>query len=376
MNKKMKMMLISVVVLFGSIFTYKLIAGLMLKHAMSKQSKVIDVATMKVTQAPWEPKLLAAGSVRAVRGVNVTTQLAGMVQTIYFTPGARAKENELLVQLNADNDIAQLHALEANAQLAKITYVRDKAQYAIHAVSKQVVDNDEANWKSLKAQVIQQAAIVDKKSIRAPFSGKLGINNVNPGQFVNPGDKVVTLQTLDPIYIDFYMPQQVLAQLRVGQEVIATSDAYPDKAFRGKITTIDPVLDIGTRNVEVEATLANPDTKLMPGMFGTVEVTTGKPAQFITVPQTAISFNPYGDIVYIVRKSGEDKQGKPILIASQHFVITGDTRGEQIKIINGLKVGDEVVTSGQLKLKNGSQVAINNSIMPPNNPAPRLNNNH
>ncbi|WP_207384180.1 efflux RND transporter periplasmic adaptor subunit [Legionella nagasakiensis] len=376
MKKRMIIMLLCVGILFGGIFIYKIITGFLLKTAMEKQSKIPNVATMKVGYSQWQPKLLSSGSVRAIRGVDVTTQLAGMVQTIYFKPGAMAQENELLVQLNADNDIAQLHALEANAELAKITYLRDKAQYAIHAVSKQTLDNDAANLKSLQAQVAQQAAIVDKKSIRAPFAGHLGINNVNPGQFINPGDKVVTLQTLDPIYIDFYIPQQKLAKLQIGQDVIVTSDAYPRKTFHGKITTINPALDVGTRNVEVEATLANPKNQLMPGMFGTVEIIIGKPSSFITVPQTAISFNPYGDIVYILKESGKDKQSHPILIATQHFVTTGETRGEQIQVLKGLQKGDEIVTSGQLKLKNGSRVAINNSIALPNNPDPELKNNH
>lgn len=371
----MKMMLIGVGILFGSIFIYKMIGHFMLKMAISRQKHVVEVGAMQAGLSDWQPKLTASGSMRAIRGVGVTTELAGMVQTIYFTPGSMAKEGEVLVQLNADNDIASLRALEANADLARITYERDKAQFAVKAVSKQVVDNDAANLRNLQAQVAQQAAIVAKKTIKAPFSGRLGVNNINPGQFVNPGDKVVSLQTLDPIYADFYLPQQTLAQLKTGLPVTVTSDTYPGKIFKGSITTIEPNVDVSTRNVLVEATIENQNYELAPGMFTYVEITTGKPQQVLTLPQTAITFNPYGDMVYVIREAGADRKG-PILTANQVFVTTGETRGEQIQILKGIKNGETIVTSGQLKLKNGTQVAINNSIMPSNNPAPVLKNDH
>jgi membrane fusion protein (multidrug efflux system) len=375
-KSRMTIMLICVGTLFGSIFLYKIVVGFIIKNSLSNQVRIIPVSSMKVTNSDWEPTLKASVSMRAIRGVNVTTELPGMVQTIYFKPGAEAKENEVLVQLNADNEIAQLNALKANAELAKTTYLRDKAQYNIHAISKQVLDNDAANLKSLEAQVAQQAAIVNKKSIKAPFAGNLGINRVNPGQFLNPGDNVVSLQMLDPLYVDFFLPQQMVSELKIGQKVIVTSDATPNKSFEGTITTIDPAVDVATRNIAVEATVANPKHELMPGMFGHVEIILGEARAFITVPQTAISFNPYGDLIYIIKKSGEDKKGTPILIAKQHFVTTGETRGEQIKVLKGLNVGDEIVTSGQLKLKNGSRVSINNSIEPSNNPQPLLSNDH
>ena len=375
MHKRMKIMLLVVGILFGSIILYKVMVGVIIKHAMAKQSKVITVSAMTVDYSVWQTKLTSTGSVRAIRGVNVTTELAGMVEEIYFKPGARVLKNDLLVQLNADNEIAQLHALEANAQLAKLTYERDKAQFAIKAVSKQLLDTDAANLKSLKAQVAQQAAIVAKKTIRAPFKGRLGINNVNPGQYINPGDNIVSLQALDPIYVDFYLPQQTLANLKVGQLVSVSSNTYPDKSYTGNITTINPAIEVSTRNVEVEATLANKEEELIPGMFANVAITTGKPTSFLTVPQTAISFNPYGNVVYIVRKKNQEKE-EPILTVSQHFVTTGETRGEQIQVLKGLKKGDVLVTSGQLKLKNKSQVVINNKIAPTNNPAPKLKNDH
>lgn len=344
----------------------------MIKHFMSNQSQAATVSVTEVKYAPWEPNLKASGSIRAVRGVNVTTELAGMVQDIYFTPGATVQEKTVLAQLKANSDIAQLQSLEANATLAAITYRRDKAQYAAQAISKATLDNDEGNLKSLQAQVAQQTAIVEKKTIRAPFTGRLGISRINPGQYLNAGDTVVTLQQLDPLYIDFFMPQGALRRLTLGQSVKIKVDSFPDKVFSGKITTINPIVESNTRNVEIEATTANPTLELVPGMFVSVEVATGEPGQVLTLPQTAISFNPYGDIVYVVNKPSDKK--KNTFTVTQHFVTTGETRGDQIQILEGLKEGDTVVTSGQLKLKNGSQVAINNSVVPSNNPAPTVKN--
>lgn len=204
----------------------------------------------------------------------------------------------------------------------------------------------------------------------APFAGRLGINNVNPGQYVNVGDNIVTLQTLDPIYVDFFLPQQELVNIFIGQTVTAVCNTYPGKVFTGKITTINPLVDTATRNVQVEATLSNPSQLLYPGMFATVEAVVGKPENFLTLPQTAISFNPYGDVAFIVREQGKDKKGEPKLVVSQTFVTVGNTRGDQVAITKGLKEGDTVVVAGQLKLKNGSQVRINNSVLPKNDPNP------
>ncbi len=375
MKKRMTIMLIGLGILFGIIFIYKVFTATMLKRYLaSNRSPIITVSAMKVEYSLWQPQLKASASLRAIRGVNVTAELAGMVKTIYFTPGDTVKKDTILVQLNVDADVAQLHSLQANAELAHITLQRDQIQYAAKAISKATLDSDEANRKSLDAQVAQQVATVAKKIITAPFDGRLGISAVNPGQYVNPGDKVVTLQTLDPIYADFYVPQQTLVQLKVGQVVTLTDDTFPGEVFMGRITTIDPLVDVNTRNAEIEATITNPKYALVPGMFATVNVATGAPQRYLTLPQTAISYNPYGDIVYIIRETGKDAKGQPVLTVTQRFVITGETRGDQVIILQGLKEGDAVVTSGQLKLKNGSQVVINNTIIPTNNPAPSVTN--
>ena len=346
----------------------------MMRRYLAKMgAPAMTVSTMKVEESLWQPTLKAVGSLRTHLGVNVTTELAGMVQKIYFTPGSMVEKGTVLVQLNAGTELGQLHSLQAQVELAKITYNRDKAQYAAHAVSKQTVDADEWNLKNLQAQVDQQAATAEKKTLRAPFSGQLGINNVYPGQYLNVGDTVTNLQSLDPIYADFYLPQQTLEQLKVGQMVAVVIDTFPKKTFKGKITTIQPIVDDSTRNVLVEATLDNPDFLLKPGMFAHVEVNVGAEQKYITLPQSAISFNPYGDIVYLVKKSDQkDSNNQPILTANQIFVTVGDKRGDQVTVLKGLKAGDTVVTSGQLKLRNGSHIQVNNKIQPSNEASPKV----
>ncbi|KTD70161.1 hemolysin D [Legionella steelei] len=374
LKKQMIIMLVAVGLLFGLIFGWKAFGNYMMQqYFLQNKSPAVTVSTMKVESSLWQPTLKAVGSMRARLGVNVTTELAGMVQTIYFTPGSIVKKGTVLVQLNADAELGQLHSLQAQVELAKITYNRDKAQYAVRAVSRQVVDTDEWNLKNLQAQVAQQAATVEKKTIRAPFDGQLGINNTNPGQYLNVADTVSTLQALDPLYADFYLPQQDLAQLELGQTVKVVTNTFPKKVFLGKITTIEPIVDSATRNVQVEATIPNPDYQLKPGMFTQVEVETGAKQSFLTLPQSAISFNPYGDIVFLVKDSGQkDKDNKPVLVVKQIFVKVGETRGDQIAILQGLHEGDIVVTSGQLKLKNGSHVLINNKIQPSNDASPKI----
>jgi len=264
----------------------------------------------------------------------------------------------------AEDDLAKLHSLKANAALARITYERDVRQLKAQAVSQQTVDTDEQNLKSIEAQVAQQQAQVDYKFIRAPFAGRLGIRQVDLGQYLAAGTTIVTLQSLDPIFVDFYLPQQALDQIKVGQTVEANVDTYPKQNFSGSITAINPKVDPNTRNVQVRATLKNPDHKLLPGMFATVDIDIGAPQLQVTLPQTAITYNPYGNTVYIVDDKGKDADGRPQLVARQTFVTTGATRGDQVAVLSGVKQGDVVVTSGQIKLHNGSPLAIDNSVKP------------
>jgi len=226
------------------------------------------------------------------------------------------------------------------------------------------LDADAADLKIKQAQVAQQESLVSKKTIRAPFAGRLGISSVNPGQYLNPGDKIVTLQALDSIYVDFYLPQQELSRVSSGQAVAAATDTYPDKKFNGKISAISPKVDSQTRNVQIEALIANPRHELLPGMYATIKVQAGKAKRYLTIPRTAVTFNPYGETVYIVEEKGATKDGKPSLFVRQTFVTLGPARGDQVAIIKGVKEGERIVSSGQLKLKSGNPVVINNQVQP------------
>jgi membrane fusion protein (multidrug efflux system) len=329
------------------------------------------VSTVKVEVLEWQPQLSAVGTLSAVRGVDVSPEIAGLVREVDFKSGQDVKAGDVLVQLNADSDVAQLHSLEAAAELSAVVLERDKAQLAAEAVSQAQVDSDAADLKSRRALAAQQAATVAKKTIRAPFDGKLGITTVNPGQFLNPGDKIVTLQRIDPIFIDFYLPQKQIAGLAVGMVVNVASDAYPGQAFAGKITAISPKIDVATRNVQVQATISNAKRQLLPGMFARASVDSGARQRHLTLPQTAITYNPYGSTVFVL-KPGEQKdaRGNAQQVVEQVFVTTGETRGDQIAILKGLEEGQQVVSSGQLKLKNGSAVAVNNSVQPADSPNP------
>jgi membrane fusion protein (multidrug efflux system) len=372
MTKRMIIMLVCVGLLFGSIFGFQMFKSAMIKKSMSAQKAPPAVVTaMKAEYENWQPKINAVASMRAVRGVDVTTEIAGLVRSMHFRSGQDVDSGQLLVQLNADSDIAQLHSLEAAADLAKTVYERDRNQFAVQAVSKATLDADAADLKSKLALVDQQKAQIKKKSISAPFSGRLGISTVNPGQYLNPGDKIVTLQSLDMLYADFYLPQQELARTSTGQKVILTTDTYPGRTFSGRITTVNPKVDPDTRNFQAEATVPNPGRRLLPGMFASVEILESGMRRFLTLPQTAVTYNPYGETVYIIEESGKGPGGKPVLKAKQTFVTVGGTRGDQVAILKGIKEGDMVVTSGQVKLRSGSTVIINNKVQPSNETAPK-----
>lgn len=363
-------MLVAIGILFGAIFGYHAEKSRMMKKSMASfQPPPATVTAMKAEYQSWQPELKSVGTLRAVRGVDVTSEVSGLVTAVLCKSGADAKEGQVLVQLNADSDIAHLHSLQAQAELANTVYERDKKQFEVQAISQATLDSDASDLKNKRALVTEQAALVEKKTIRAPFAGRLGISTVNPGQYINPGDKIVTLQALDSIYADFYLPQQDFSRISRGQAVIATTDTYPGRTFTGRITTINPKVDPATRNFQVEATFANPEHRLLPGMYVSVQVKAGARQQYLTLPQTAVTFNPYGETVFVV-ESGKGPEGKEVFTVRQTFVTTGPTRGDQIAILKGVKEGEVVVTSGQLKLKNGSSVVINNAVSPSNEAAP------
>lgn len=389
MKRRLTIVLLAAGLLLAALVGFNLFKGYMMREAMASNAAPAQTVTAQpVIYTQWQPELGAVGSLRAVRGVDVTTEIAGLVRTVRFKSGDDAKSGQLLVELNADSDIAQMHSLEAAAQLAGTVLNRDKLQYDAQAISKAQLDADEADLKNKRAQVAAQAAIVAKKQLTAPFAGRLGITTVNPGQYLNAGDKVVTLQALDPVYVDFRMPQLQLAQVAVGQTVSLTCDAYPGATFTGKVNAIDPRVDPATRNFQVEASVPNPHHRLMPGMFARVSVAVGAQQRYLTLPQTAISYNPYGTTVFLAlrpeqaqaahqapsaasKRTGDRKPGSPpALQARQVFVTLGATRGDQVAVLEGLSEGDLVVTSGQLKLTNGVPLVINNQLLPTNEPNP------
>ena len=252
----------------------------------------------------------------------------------------------------------------------RITSERNIKQFRAQAVSQAQLDTDAANLKSALAQVNEQQAVINKKVLRAPFAGHLGLRMVDLGQYLTAGTAVVTLQSLDPIYVDFYLPQQALDEIAVGQTVAARIDTYPGQRFAGEISAINPKVDSNTRNVQVRATLKNPDRKMMPGMYATVSIVVGTPQRYVTVPQTAITFSSYGNTIYLVDNKAP-AGAPPQLVARQTFVTTGPTRGDQIAILKGVNEGDTVVTAGQIKLRNGSGVVVNNTVKPSDDANPK-----
>ena len=372
MIKRMLIMLVLVGATLFGVFGFKSFVDGKIKEAMSgmgNQPQTVATAVAQLTE--WQDRVEAVGSLRAVRGADLSLELAGIVDKIEFKSGQDVKVGDVLLRLRNDDDVAKLESLEAVAKLAKITYDRDLKQYKAQAVSQATIDSDAANLKNSNAQVEQQRAIVDKKILRAPFDGNLGLRQVDLGQYLAPGTVIVTLQALTPIYADFLLPQQALDKIEVRQPVTAKTDTYPGKTFKGKITAINPKVDTSTRNVQVRATIENPDKQLVPGMYVTVDTEVGEPGKMVTLPQTAISYNSYGDLVYVVEEKGKGPDGKPQLTVRQTFVAVGPTRGDQVAIMKGLKEGTTVVTAGQMKLRNGVPVVVNNSVVPKDDPNPK-----
>jgi membrane fusion protein, multidrug efflux system len=363
--------------------TFKMFQGF-----AAKGPPKFTVSTTKAAYQDWLPQLGAVGSLRAERGADLSAEVDGIVDTINFSSGDNVKAGQTLLRLRAADDVAHLESLRATAALAETNYKRDKAQFEAEAISQATLDSDAATLRSAKAQVAEQDALVAKKIVRAPFAGQIGIRAVDLGQYLAAGTKIVTLQQLDPIFVDFSVPQQSLGQVHVGQKVAVTADVLPDKDFAGEITALDPRVDTDTRNVTVRATIKNPARKLLPGMYANVSVEVGAPVRYLTLPQTAVAYNPYGATVYLVVPQGSDvapnsqpgatrtpsapadADGAANLVAKQVFVTTGTTRGDQVAILKGVNEGDEVVTSGQIKLRNGALVTVNNSVQPSDDPNP------
>jgi membrane fusion protein (multidrug efflux system) len=358
-------MAVAVLVVIGGIFAWHTFIGSMMKKGMSAAASAPQtVSTVVAATMSWQAQTQAIGTLRAVRGADLAAQASGVVDQIRFESGREVAAGTVLLRLRPNDDPAKLEQLQAAAVLAEQTYKRDQEQFAAQAISQAVLDTDLSTLKSARAQVAAQQALIDEKTVKAPFAGKLGIRQIDEGQYLTAGTAVVTLQALDPILIDFYLPQQALAHLKVGQAAAATVDTYPGARFAGTIESINSKIDAASRNVQVRASFANADRRLVPGMYATVEIANGEPTEQITLPQTAITYNAYGDTVFVVQQSGVDAQNKPRSVVQQRFVQLGATRGDQVAVQSGIAVGDVVVTAGQMKLRNGTAIIVDNSVQP------------
>ncbi len=328
------------------------------------------VTTVVAQQEEWPVTLKAIGTAAPVQGVTVSADLPGIVEAIDFESGRRVREGEVLVQLDVRQEKAQLAAAQAQQELTRVNFERMQNLVTDGAISRADYDRAAAEQKQAEARVGEIRATIERKTIRAPFSGILGIRQVHLGQYMSAGDPVVPLQALDPIYVNFGVPQQDAGQLHVGRQIRVTADNLPGVTMPGRVTAIDSVVDETTRNVKVQATLSNPDGRLRPGMFTRVEAVLGGTESVIALPASSISYAPYGDSVFVVADL-KDQAGKTYRGVRQQFVKLGSGRGDQIAVTSGLKPGEEVVTSGVFKLRNGAAVLVNNEVRPANSPAPK-----
>jgi membrane fusion protein, multidrug efflux system len=331
------------------------------------------VTTIVATQEEWPSTLTAIGTVAAVRGVTVSADLPGVVERIAFESGQSVHEGDALAGQDTRQERAQLAAAEAQRDLARVNFERMQGLLDERVISRAEFDRATADQRQAEARAGEIRALIDRKTIRAPFSGVLGLRKVNLGQYLSGGDALVTLEALDPIYVNFAVPQQAAGQVGAGRVVRATTDDATPVAYSGRVTAIDSVVDESTRNVQVQATFRNPGAKLRPGMFVQTEVVLGARRVVMSLPASAISYAPYGDSVYIVtdikRENGPTYKG-----VRQQFVKLGGTRGDQVGVVSGVKPGDEVVTSGLFKLRNGAAVHVNNAVKPANSPKPKPEN--
>lgn len=332
------------------------------------------VTTIVATQEEWPATLSVIGTVAAVQGVTVSADLPGTVERIEFESGEAVRAGYVLAVLDTRQERAQLAAIEAQRELARVTFDRMQGLLQERVISRAEFDRATADYRQTDARVAEIQAVIDRKTIRAPFSGILGIRQVNLGQYLAGGDPLVTLQSLDPIYVNFGVPQQAAGQIPVGRAVRVTTDDVAGAGWTGRVTAIDSIVDEATRNLQVQATLANPGGRLRPGMFVQTEVALGAKQTVIALPASAISYASYGDSVFVVSDLKDDG-GKTYRGVRQQFVKAGPARGDLIAVLSGISRGDEVVTSGVFKLRNGGAVLVNNTVQPGNDPAPKPEDN-
>ena len=336
----------------------------MILHGEQSVSPPLPVNTAVVQRQSWESLLTSVGSLEAVQGVMVTAELTGKVVYIGFEPGTNVQAGDVLVQQDISSEKAQLRGAEAALELARVNVERMKKLLADETIAQSQYDNASAQFKEAKAQVDNIRAIIGKKTIRAPFAGRLGIRLVNLGQTLNEGDQIVSLQSLNPIFVNFFLPQQELARIRLGFKVQLTTDVLPGEIVEGKITAINSQVDPSTRNIGVQATVANSQEHLRPGMFVKVDVVLPVQNQVLAIPSTAVLYAPYGDSVFVVEEEKSEKNGHHGKIVRQQFVRLGEKRGDFVSVVSGLKEGETVVSTGPFKLRNGQAVVVDNTLAP------------
>ena len=339
-------------------------------HAGAFQPPPEAVTSIVTQREQWPASMTAIGTIEAVHGVMVSADLPGTVARINFDSGKAVREGEILVELDTRQERAQLNSLEAQRDLAKVNFGRMQELVNAGVISRMDYDQATAQQKATEANVAEIRATIDRKTIRAPFSGILGIRKVNLGQYLPAGSPVVSNQSLNPIYVNVGVPQQAAAQVHVGRNLRVTTEDVAGKVFAGSVTAIDSEVDPTTRNIQVQATLSNPEGKLRPGMFVQVDMPLGASRSVIALPASAINYAPYGDSVFVITDL-KDPTGKTYRGVRQQFVKVEGARGDQVAVISGLNPGEEVVTSGVFKLRNGAAVQVNNKVQPGNSPAPK-----
>jgi len=375
MAKRMFLMLVVAAAVIAGLGYFKLRqVQAAIKAGSSFQPPPEAVTTLVTHQETWPSTLSVVGTMVAIHGVTVSADLPGTVDQIKFDSGKWVEAGDVLVELDTRQERAQLAAMEAQQDLTKINYARMKQLVDEGVISRSDYDKATADQKAADANAAEVRAAIARKTIRAPFSGVLGIRQVNLGQYLAAGTAIVPLQSLNPIYVNFSVPQQVIGHLSVGQSLHVTSDDVPGREFTGRVNAIDSVVDQSTRNVQIQATMANPEGKLHPGMFVQVVVGVGAKRSVVPLPASAINYAPFGDSVYVVSDLQSPK-GQSYRGVRQQFVKVDGARGDQVAVVSGLKPGDEVVTSGVFKLRNGAAVSVNNKVQPENNPAPRPEDN-
>jgi membrane fusion protein, multidrug efflux system len=371
MAKRMILMLVVMAALIGGLgfLKFKQVEAAIAQGA-SFQPPPTAVTTVVAKQETWPSTMTIIGTAEAIHGVTVSADLPGTVAKIHFESGQWVNAGDILVELDTRQEQAQLANAEANRDLAKVNYGRTQELVKEGVVAKSEYDNVLAQQKATEAQVGDIQAQIARKTIRAPFSGVLGIRQANLGQYLAAGQAIVSLQSLNPIYVNFGVPQQETARVAIGRTLKVTNNDLPTMGFTGKITALDSVVNEQTRNIQVQATLANPGNKLRPGMFVQVDLPLGQPRVVIPLPASAINYAPYGDSVFVVTDI-KDNKGHTFRGVRQQVVKIEGSRGDQVAIVSGLNIGDEVVSSGVFRLRNGAPIQVNNTVQPENNPSPK-----